>query len=64
MLNLKLFGCFTAAVWYSLPRYVIQHGRFTTLGRAMVAAAAGVTVLMFVTLYPWLSFIATEVAGR
>ena len=51
---LRFFGCFTASVGYSLPRYFVERDRVTALGKAAYVLATGVTLLALVLLTPWI----------
>ena len=51
---LRFVGCFTASVAYSVPRYFIERGRITSLGKAAYVLAFGATVLALVLLTPWI----------
>ena len=56
----RFAGGFAASVGYSLPRYFVERDRVTVLGKAGFVMAVGVTVLVLVTLTPWIMFLVTN----
>ena len=60
-LLLRLSACYSAAVWYAIPRYFIEGGRFTPFGRATGIAVTVVLLLMFLALLPWLTALTDHV---
>ena len=56
---IRFVGCFGASVAYSLPRYFVERGRVTLLGKAAYVLATGAAVLALVLLTPWI----VELAG-
>ena len=60
LLWLRFVGCFSASVWYSVPRYFIERDRVTLLGKGALVVATGVTLAAMVSLAPWVLFLATH----
>lgn len=54
----RFAGCFAATVGYSIPRYFVERDRVTVLGKVTLTLATGVTLVVIVTLIPWIVILA------
>lgn len=52
-----------AGVWYGLPRYLRDGGRWTPIGRVVTVAFAALAVLLVVALVPWFVGLVYELGG-
>ena len=46
--------CFTATLWYAIPRYLLAPGRLGRPGRAVLLAATALTFVLLAMLFPWI----------